>query len=52
MAILDENDRAKPIIHSLGEELAALSEAELGERIMLSGTEIERILAHPDSQES
>jgi uncharacterized small protein (DUF1192 family) len=45
MSIFDEDDRPKPTVHSLGEELATLSEVELDERIVLLRAEIERIEA-------
>ena len=45
MSIFDDDDQPKPTIHSLGEELATLSEVELDERIVLLRAEIERIEA-------
>jgi uncharacterized small protein (DUF1192 family) len=43
MAVFDEEPRAKPAAHVVGEELARLSEEELKARIELLRAEIERI---------
>ena len=46
MAVLDEDDRrAKPVRHAIGEDLSALSIAELQERIALLADEIKRLEA-------
>jgi uncharacterized small protein (DUF1192 family) len=45
MAIADEDDRPKKPVHTIGEDLSALSIAELGERIALLGEEIRRLEA-------
>ena len=45
MAIFEEDDRPTPFVHSVGEQLATLSEVELADRIVLLWAEIERIEA-------
>ncbi len=45
MAIFAEDERPKPVPHTVGEDLAALSEDELAARIVLLRGEIERIEA-------
>jgi uncharacterized small protein (DUF1192 family) len=50
MALMDEDERPKPVPHRVGEDLATLSEAELDERIALLKSEIERLQAALDAK--
>lgn len=43
MAVFEDDARPKPAAHIVGEELTAISEAELAERIQLLQAEIKRI---------
>lgn len=43
MALFDDDERPKPTVHSIGEALEALSEAELAERVAVLGDEIKRL---------
>ena len=43
MSIFDDEPKRKAVVHEIGEDLSLLSIAELGERIAILKTEVERL---------